>query len=54
MKNTLESKAERKAVVCVDKSLNKYSRVILFPEKVEKAKLAFKEFGLPDLEKDSE
>ena len=42
------SKSEKKPpVVRIDKSLNKYSNVVLFPEKVEKAKQAFEKMGLP-------
>ncbi|MEI9956030.1 MAG: hypothetical protein WDM90_06925 [Ferruginibacter sp.] len=44
-------KQEKNSVVRIDKSLNKYKDVVLFPEKVEKAKKAFKKLGLPDLKK---
>ena len=37
--------------VRIDKSLDKYDNVILFPEKVEKAKEAFARLGVPDLKK---
>ena len=49
MKSILELNEKKLPVVPVDKSLNKYSDVVLFPEKVEKAKKAFAKFGLPDL-----
>lgn len=37
--------------VRIDKSLDKYDNMILFPEKVEKAKEAFARLGVPDLSK---
>jgi len=37
-------------VVRIDKSLNKYSNVILFPDKVEKANEMLRTIGLPKLE----
>ena len=49
MKSILELNEKKLPVVPVDKSLNKYSDVVLFPEKVEKAKKAFDKLGLPDL-----
>lgn len=49
MKSILELNEKKLPVVPVDKSLNKYSDVVLFPEKVEKAKKAFAKFGLPKL-----
>lgn len=51
MKNILELNEKKVPVVRIDKSLNQYSNVVLFPEKVEKAKQAIKKFGLPDLTK---
>ena len=51
MKNILELNEKKIPVVRIDKSLNKYSNVVLFPEKVEKAKQAIAKFGLPDLKK---
>ena len=51
MKNILELNDKKIPVVRIDKSLNKYSNVVLFPEKVEKAKQAVAKFGLPDLSK---
>jgi hypothetical protein len=51
MKNILELNEKKIPVVCIDKSLNKYSNVVLFPEKVEKAKQAIERIGLPDLTK---
>jgi len=53
MKSILELNDKKVPVVRIDKSLNKYSNVVLFPEKVEKAKQAFEKFGLPDLKKHS-
>ena len=49
MKSILELNSKKVPVVRIDKSLNKYSNVVLFPEKVEKAKKAFKKSGLPNL-----
>ena len=51
MKSILELNDKKIPVVRIDKSLNKYSNVVLFPEKVEKAKQAFEKFGIPDLKK---
>ena len=51
MKSILELNDKKLPVVRIDKSLNKYSNVVLFPEKVEKAKQAFEKLGLPDLKK---
>jgi hypothetical protein len=51
MKSILELNDKKVPVVRVDKSLNKYSDVVLFPEKVEKAKRAFEKLGVPDLKK---
>jgi hypothetical protein len=53
MKNILDLNDKKIPVVRIDKSLNKYSNVVLFPEKVEKAKKAFEKLGLPDLKKKS-
>jgi hypothetical protein len=51
MKNILELNEKKIPVVRIDKSLNKYDNVVLFPKKVEKAKKDFEKFGLPDLKK---
>ena len=53
MKSILELNDKKVPVVRIDKSLNKYSNMVLFPEKVEKAKQAFEKFGLPNLKKHS-
>ena len=53
MKSILELNDKKVPVVRIDKSLNKYSNIVLFPEKVEKAKQAFEKFGLPNLKKHS-
>lgn len=53
MKTVLELNEKKVPVVRIDKSLNKYDDVILFPEKVKKAKEAFKKFGVPDLKKNN-
>lgn len=49
MKSILELNDKKIPVVRIDKSLNKYSNIVLFPEKFEKAKQAFDKLGLPDL-----
>ena len=51
MKSILELNDKKVPVVRIDKSLNKYSNIVLFPEKVEKAKQTFEKFGLPNLKK---
>ncbi len=51
MKSIMELNIKKLPVVPVDKSLNKYSEVVLFPDKVEKAKMAFNKLGIPDLHK---
>lgn len=51
MKSILELNEKKVPVVRIDKSLNKYSNMVLFPKKVEKAKEAFDKLGLPDLKK---
>jgi hypothetical protein len=53
MKSILELNDKKLPVVRVDKSLNKYSKLVLFPDKVEKAKQAFEKLGLPGLKKNS-
>lgn len=53
MKSILDVEEKKVPVVRINKSLNKYDHVVLFPEKVEKAKEAFQKFGVPDLKKDS-
>lgn len=51
MKNILELNKKKVPVVRIDKSLNKYRNVVLFPEKVEKARRSIERLGLPDLSK---
>jgi hypothetical protein len=51
MKSILELNEKKITVVRIDKSLNKYSKIVLSAEKVKKAKQAFEKFGLPDLKK---
>lgn len=51
MKSIAELNEKKIPIVRIDKSLNKYDNIILFPEKVEKAKKDFEKFGLPDLKK---
>ena len=36
-------------IVRIDKSLNKYDNIVLFPDKVEKANEMLKSIGLPKL-----
>lgn len=47
MKSILELNEKKLPVVRKDKVLNKYSNVVLFPEKVQKAKEAFEKLGIP-------
>ena len=49
MKNVLESNEKKVPIVRIDKALNKYDKIILFPEKVKKAKEAFQKFGIPQI-----
>ena len=51
MKNILELNEKKVPIVRIDLTLNKYDNVVLFPQKVKKAKDAFKKFGVPDLKK---
>ncbi len=53
MKSIIELNEKKLPIVRIDKSLNKYSNVILFPEKVEKAKAAIAKLGLPSKPKQS-
>jgi hypothetical protein len=53
MKSILELNEKKIPVVRIDKSLNKYSKTVLFPEKVEKAKKAFEKLGIPGQKKQS-
>ncbi|WP_198170204.1 hypothetical protein [Mucilaginibacter arboris] len=53
MKSILELNEKKVPVVRIDKSLNKYDNIVLFPEKVKKAKEDFEKFELPDLKKHS-
>jgi len=47
MKITAELKKRKIPIVKIDKSLNKYDDVILFPEKLEKANEMLRKVGLP-------
>ena len=51
MKTLIEINKTKVPIVRIDKSLNKYDNMLLFPEKVAKAKKAFDTLGLPDLKK---
>ncbi len=51
MKSILDLNKRKVPVVRIDKSLNKYDNVVLFPEKVKKAKESFAKFGIPNLKK---
>jgi hypothetical protein len=53
MKSILELNQKKVPVVRIDKSLNKFSDKVLFPEKVAKAKQAFEKLGLPVVKKKS-
>lgn len=51
MKSILELNEKKVPVVQIDKRLNKYDNVVLFPEKVEKAKEMLETIGLPNQKK---
>ena len=54
MKKVASSFTDKVPHVIIDKKLNGLDKVVLFPEKVEKAKKAIEKVGLPDLTKYSE
>jgi hypothetical protein len=47
MKITTELKKRKIPIVKVDKLLNKYDEIVLFPEKLEKANEMLRKVGLP-------
>lgn len=47
MKTIAELNTSKVPLVIIDPELNKYKDVVLFPEKVEKAKAAIARLGLP-------
>lgn len=47
MKTIAQSKKRNLPVIKIDKSLNKYDDIVLFPEKLAKANKAIKKLGLP-------
>jgi hypothetical protein len=49
MKVLRELKKRKIPIVKIDKSLNKFDDVILFPEKLEKANEMLKKIGLPKI-----
>ena len=49
MKSILELNEKKVPVVRIDKSLNKYDNVVLFPEKLAKANEQLKKSGFPKL-----
>ena len=49
MKKITELNEKKVPVVRIDKSLNKYEKVVLFPKKVAKANKMLKETGLPKM-----
>jgi hypothetical protein len=53
MKSVLELNETKVPVVRIDKALNQYDNIVLFPEKVKKAKEDFEKFGVPNIEKHS-
>ena len=53
MKSIIELNEKKVPIVRIDKSLNKYSNVVLFPEKVEKAKETIAKIGLPKTQQHS-
>lgn len=48
-KKITELNKKKLPVVRIDKSLNEYEKVVLFPKKVAKADKMLKEIGLPKL-----
>jgi hypothetical protein len=50
MKKSNKVKDEKKSTIQVDPWLNKYSNVVLCPDKVEKARQTLEKFGLPNLQ----
>lgn len=49
MKITTELKKRKIPIVKIDKSLNKYDDIVLFPDKLEKANEMLRKVGLPKL-----
>lgn len=47
MKIRAEIKKRKVPIVKIDKSLNKYDDIVLFPEKMEKANEMLRKVGLP-------
>jgi hypothetical protein len=47
MKITSELKKRKIPIVKIDKSLNKYDNIVLFPDKLEKANEMLRKVGLP-------
>jgi hypothetical protein len=47
MKITTELKKRKIPIVKIDKSLNKYDEIVLFPDKLEKANEMLRKVGLP-------
>jgi hypothetical protein len=47
--NIKEINKKNVPIVQIDKSLNKYNNVVLFPEKLEKANEMLRTVGLPNL-----
>lgn len=47
MKITTELKKRKVPIVRIDKSLNKYDDIVLFPDKLEKANAMLRNVGLP-------
>ena len=47
MKITTELKKRKIPIVKIDKSLNKYDDIVMFPDKLEKANEMLRKVGLP-------
>lgn len=47
MKIVKEIKKRKVPIVRIDKSLNKYDNIVLFPDKLEKANKMLRTMGLP-------
>lgn len=47
----METNDKKMPVVRIDKSLDKYAGKVLFPKKVEEARLTIEKFGMPKVNK---
>lgn len=52
MKLEKEINTKKKQIVLIDKSLDFFNEIVLFPKKLEKATKMLKKVGLPELDKE--